>query len=115
MACQKIEIVRGTTNTFQINVVDSGGAPYNLGSNERIVFGIKRNPEVEAEQLLVKTADILGEGLFSIKLAPEDTENMKCGKYFYDVGLDKGTDFFNVIEPSPFIIVANVTSRGCGG
>lgn len=110
---QKIEIVRGTTNTMQITVYDANGAPYNLGSNERIVFGIKRNPEKEAEPLLVKTAEIIGEGLFSVKLCPEDTANMVCGAYFYDVGLDNGTDFFNVIEPNPFKIIGNVTHRGC--
>lgn len=111
---QRIEIVRGTTNTFQIDIVDSSGAPYNLKANENILFGIKRNPETEAEQLFVKKAEVLGVGQFSFKISPEDTENMKCGKYFYDVGIDNGTDFLNVIEPSPFVIIANVTSRGCG-
>lgn len=114
MACQKIEIVRGTTNTFQISVVDSSGAPYNLGSGERIVFGIKRNPEKEETPLVAITAEIIGEGLFSVKLCPEHTAPLECGRHFYDVSLDDGTDFFNVIEPSPFNIVANVTHRGCG-
>lgn len=109
---QPIEIVRGTTNVFQINLTDANGAPYNLGSNEKIVFGIKKNPEA-AELLLVKTAEILYEGMYSVKLCPEDTAALHCTKYSYDVGLDTGTDFFNIIEPSPFNIVANVTARGC--
>lgn len=110
---QKIEIVRGTTNTFQILVYDATGKPYNLGSNEKVVFGIKRNPDVEEMPLITKTAEIYGDGIFTVKLCPEDTAEMKCGAYFYDVGLDNGTDFFNVIEPSPFKINANVTHRGC--
>lgn len=113
MACQKVEIVRGTSNTFQILVYDADGRPYDLGSNERIVFGIKKDPDVETEPMIVKTGEIIGNGMFTVKLCPEDTAELKCGAYFYDVGLDTGTDFFNVIEPSPFQILANVTHRGC--
>lgn len=110
---QRIEVVRGTTNTFEISIVDSSGAPYNLGSNERIVFGIKRNPEREEVPLVVKTAEIIGAGLVSVKLLPEDTASLGFGKHYYGVSLETGVDFFSVIEPSPFMIVANVTHRGC--
>lgn len=109
---QPIEIVRGTTNVFQINLTDANGAPYNLAYNEKIVFGIKKTPEA-AELLVVKTAEILYEGAYSVKICPEDTAALPCTKYFYDVGLETGEDFFNIIEPSPFNIVANVTARGC--
>lgn len=109
---QKIEIIRCTTNVFQVTVTDAKGALYNLGSGEKIVFGLKAKP-TDTELLLTKTAEILGEGLFKISLCPEDTENLAPGRYSYDVGLDNGTDFFNIIEPSPFVIVQNVTCRGC--
>lgn len=110
---QRIEIVRGTTNTFHINIADANGAPYTLGSGERVVFGIKSKPESE-ELLVVKVGEILYEGTYVVKLCPEDTAALPCGKYSYDVGLDTAEDFFNVIEPSPFDIVASVTTRGCG-
>lgn len=111
---QRIEIVRGTTNTFEITIVDSVGGPYNLGSNERVVFGVKAKATDE-ELLISKTAEIVGEGVFKVILCPEDTECLKPGRYSYDVGVEKGADYFNVIEPSPFEIVANVTFRGCAG
>lgn len=109
---QTIEIVRGTTNTLQVSVLDANGAAYNLGSNEKIVLGLKAKPE-DTELLLVKTAEIIGEGLFKIVLCPEDTAQLAPGRYSYDVGLDNGTDFFNIIEPGPFVIEPNVTCRGC--
>lgn len=112
---QRIEIVRGTTNTFEISIVDSSGGAYDLASNERVVFGIKRNPELEEEPFFTKTAEIVGSGLFTIKLCPDDTASLACGKYYYDVSVDDGTDFHNVIEPNLFIITANVTHRGCAG
>ena len=108
----RLEIVRGTTNTFQIEVVDVNGTAYNLGSNERIIFGVKEKAEDE-ELIFQQTAEVVGEGLFKVRLAPEITEGLKCGKYSYDVGLQKGADYFNIIEPSTFVIVPNVTFRGC--
>lgn len=112
---QRIEIVRGTTNDFEVSIVDANGGAYTLAANERVVFGIKRNPEIEETPLFTKTAGILGAGLFSIKLCPEDTASLVCGKYYYDVSVDDGTEFHNVIEPNLFILTANVTHRGCGG
>ena len=108
----KLEIIRGTSNTLQIEVVDANGTAYNLGSNEKIVFGVKANVQDE-ELVFQKTAEIVGEGLFQVKLVPEDTAELKCGRYSYDVGLDNGVDYFNVIEPSAFVISPNVTFRGC--
>lgn len=113
MACQKVEIVRGTTNTFHITVYDYTGMPYTLGDGESVVFGIKKNPEQETTPIFTKVAESIGEGVFSVKLCPEDTTALRCGKYYYDAGLDDGTDFYNIIEPSPFWLVANVTHRGC--
>lgn len=107
---QRIEVIRGTTNTFEISIVDSSGGAYSLGSNEKILFGIKKKPE-DKETIFTKTAEIIGSGLFRVTLLPDDTENLAFGKYFYDVGLQNGADFFNIIEPNPFKILANITSR----
>lgn len=109
---QKIEIVRCTTNTFQVEVSDVSGAPYNLGANEKIVLGVKAKA-TDTELLITKTAEVAGVGVFKIVLCPEDTEPLAAGRYSYDVGLDDGTNFFNIIEPSPFVLVQNVTCRGC--
>ena len=109
---QRIEIVRGTTNTFEITITDSSGAAYNLGSNEKVVFGVKEKPTDDA-LLIVKSAEIIGEGRFQVVINPEDTEALEFGRYYYDVAVDKGIAFFNVIEPNPFMVVQNITFRGC--
>lgn len=109
---QRIEIVRGTTNTFEINIVDSSGAPYNLGSGEKVVFGIKKKPE-HTEVIFAKVGEIVYEGKYSVVLDPADTEDLPSGDYYFDVAIESGEAFHNVIEPSPFKIVANITSRGC--
>lgn len=109
---QKVEIIRGTTNTLQIDVVDATGTPYEIGTGETIVFGIKRNI-TDAEPFLVKVAYVDGAGIYSVRLFPEDTEGLSCGKYIYDVGMKAGANYFNIIEPSPFVIKPEVTSWGC--
>lgn len=107
---QRIEVVRGTTNTFEISIVDSSGGAYDLGSNEKIMFGIKKKPE-DKETIFTKTAEVIGSGLFRVTISPADTEALAFGRYWYDVGLQNGADFYNVIEANPFEILANITSR----
>lgn len=109
---QTIKIVRGTTNTLEISIVDSSGAPYNLGSGEKVVFGVKRKPEHE-EVIFAKVGEIVYEGLYKVVLDPADTENLLSGDYYFDVAIESGEAFHNVIRPSRFKIVANITSRGC--
>lgn len=113
MIPQKLEIVRGTTTPLILEVYDPQGLAYIPAEGERLVFGIKKDPERETAPLFTKVAEFLGGGQFLLKLRPEDTADLSCGKYYYDASLDTGDDFFNVIKPSPFYLVANVTHRGC--
>lgn len=108
---QRIEIVRGTTNTLQISVVDALGVPYNLGSSEKIMFGLKKDVKKDTVPIFQKTADIIDQGLFKVVLVPEDTENLMDELYYYDVGLQSGNDLFNIIPLNPFRIIPNVVVR----
>lgn len=108
---QRIEIVRGTTNTFAITVTDANNDLYTLADGEVIKFGIKRKKE-DADPIFVKTA-ITGEnGVYAIVLAPSDTAELPCGKYMYDVGLQSGGAYHSIIEPNVFEILPNVTEWG---
>lgn len=109
---QMIEIIRGTTNTFEITVTDGNGSAYALGSNEKIVFGIKRSPS-DSALLIVKVAQSAGDGRFRVTVTPGDTDGLPFGRYYYDVGLDDGTNFYNIIPASQFFLRENITSRGC--
>lgn len=109
----KIKIVRGTTNVFNITINDESGAVYEAESNEKLIFGVKRDPD-DTEFVLLKTASfVASDGVYSVTLAPEDTIDLKCIDYYYDVALQSGANYFNVIEPSPFVIMPNITARGC--
>lgn len=110
---QGIEIVRGTTNTLEINVVDADGVAYTAPSTAKIIFGVKKKASDDAP-LFVKVATIAGAaGQYQVTLDPADTEALEFGRYLYDVGLQSGATFHNIIPPAPFEIVANVTKWGC--
>lgn len=109
MAKQKITIVRGTTNSFAIAITDEEGEAYELESGEVLRFGVKKTPN-DAQYILTKefsTADENDEYPFSI--VPDDTINLPFGTYYYDIGLQSGSNYFNIIPASDFVVAYNVT------
>ena len=109
---QRIEIVRGTTNNIELTVTDADGILYQTATGDKIIFGVKKKPE-DKERVITKTAEKVSAGVYSVALAPEDTASMNCGKYWFDVGLESGENFYNIIEPNLFVILHNITEKGC--
>lgn len=105
---QKIEIVRGTTNSINVAIKNGDGSAYMLSEGELVVFGVKQNYK-DDELLILKTVNSLINGVGQFSLAPEDTIGLDVGKYVYDVGLKTGANYYSVIEASDFLITANVT------
>lgn len=107
-----ISLIRGTTNYFDIALADENGDRYLLQSGECLRFGVKFRAEHEG-YMLVKTltsADINNAGnAYTLRLSPADTEDLQCMRYCYDVGLQSGDDYFNVISCSNFNVLHNIT------
>lgn len=110
---QKIEIVRGTSNTISIAVTDANGDPYTLATGETLLFGVKEDPG-DKDPLIIKPVTSGTEGVYIVELAPSDTIELEYGRLVYDVGLQSGEDYFNIIETGPFVIKPNVTKWGDG-
>lgn len=109
MAKQKISIVRGTTNAFAVAVSDENGDAYTLESGEVLRFGVKKRPG-DAQYIFVKeTAEANEDGEYDFTVDVDDTSELPFGSYYYDVGLQSGNDYFNVIPASPFEVAYNVT------
>ena len=111
MAKQKITIVRGTTMAFAVAITDEEGEPYELESGEVLRFGIKKRAN-DAEYIKVleaTAASVDPEGAYPFALAPSDTINLPFGTYSYDVGLQSGTAYYNIIPASDFVIATNIT------
>ena len=104
-----IEMVRGTTNSIFVTVLDEAREQYQLKDGDKLIFGVKMN--VNNSDCCLHQVITDGNGEYEIRLNPEDTEELPCGKFCYDVGLQVGDDYFPVIECSPFILTHNVTRR----
>lgn len=109
---QPLAIVRGTTKTMTISLTDESGAVYELGTNEKLRFGVKAHPGDPAYLFSKEmSSESLDDGLYSFMIEPSDTENLDFGCYYYDIGLQSGDAYFNVIECSEFRVDYNITSR----
>lgn len=109
---QPISIIRGTTKTIDISVASAVGGEYVLGNTDVLRFGVKQQPYhrtcvIEKELTSAHYRD----NAYVLTITPDDTERLECGTYYYDVGLQVGASYFNVIECSKFEIRQNITSR----
>lgn len=112
---QDIKIIRGTTNEFDILITDDKGEPYALTEGETLRFGVKRNGSCSSYDIkkeLISSDRDAETGAYRVKIQPDDTINLSCGIYYYDVGIQSGTEYYNIIEYSRFIILYNVTAKG---
>lgn len=109
---QNIEMVRGTTHAVAIQLADELGDVYTLSDGEVLRFGVKQTHN-STGYLIEKalTVDDLRDGAYVMALKPSDTEDLACGRYCYDIGLESGEDFYNVVKCSDFILHHNITCR----
>lgn len=109
-----IKIIRGTTNSFEIALKNEEGNFYMMQPGDVLRFGVKTRASLNTYELLkeMTAADINDAGdAYVLQLDPADTENMDFRRYCYDIGLQTGGAYFNVIPCSDFIVHHNITKR----
>lgn len=109
MAGPTMVVTRGRTSPFRIPVKDRAGTMYVLGDGEFLRFGVKRSTKDE-EYLIYKEIREGTDGVYTLILKPEDTIYMEAGRYVYDVGLQSGDDYLDIIKTSAFTVSGNVTT-----
>lgn len=109
---QSIAIVRGTTLTINIGITLSDGQIYTAGENDILRFCVKKDPD-DAEYTIRKelTAANFKDGSYVLQISPSDTEGLDVGRYYYDVGLQIGGEYYMVIEQSLFTVLQNISER----
>lgn len=106
---QAITMIRGTSAAFGVSITDENGNAYTLQSGETLRFGIKTTP-TDTNYIISKDfTEQDSDGNYVFALAPADTENLSFGAYWFDIGLQSGDDYWNVIPASAFNLAYNVT------
>lgn len=117
-----IKIVRGTTNVIDIYLSSGSGEPYELGENEVLKFGVKKN-ENDMNYILYKelTEDDYDETkeCYILRIDVSDTSgidfNIYGDSYVYDMGVQSGEDFYNAVCHANFTLDFNITKWEEGG
>lgn len=103
-----LKMVRGASQTLEIQVLGPDGQPYVLLEEDVIRFGVK-HPEGFGAYLIKKERKELVNGITTVDIEPEDTIHMAPGRYCYDIGLQSGTEYFPVVKYSEFVLEPNIT------
>jgi hypothetical protein len=113
----QIEVVRGSSKTFELEVVDEADVAVDL-TGARIVLTVKCQV-TDSSPLIQKDSNVGAaeveiihprDGKAMIKFSPSDTQLLDSGKYTFDVWVVLTSGFrCPVIMPSPFIVQAGVT------
>ena len=106
---QPIQIVRGTTLNIGVALFDQSGNPVELDTGDILRFGVKKQPD-DTEYLIVKTTSTLVADNYVFALGPSDTASLDFARYFYDIGLQTGSDYYMVVECSYFDVTPNITA-----
>ena len=111
---QPLSIVRGTTKAITITVYEDDGSVYTLDEGEKIKFGVSKHPGSDCVISKEMTSSDFDGEAYSLTITPSDTADLQFGHYYYDVGLQSGSSYINIIECSEFDITYNVTEWGGG-
>ena len=104
-----IKMIRGTSFQQAIHLTKEG-KDYVLQPNEILRFGVKEDG-VHSKYLIKKewTTKEVVNGVFVLKLAPQDTINLPFKNLKYDIGLQRGDEYYIIIPESDFLICKNIT------
>ena len=100
MEDEYIRMSRGDTLSFGIQVYDEDGGPFGQDL-EHVYFTCKSNRSDNRflfKKSLSDGISKVGQGAYTVRVAPSDTANAKPGKYFYDLEIGCNGDVFTVMS-----------------
>ena len=116
-----ISLVRGDTLALSISgIKNTDGTEYTLKETDIVYLDVKKyaTDKTAVFRKSVTAAEYV-DGALPITILPEDTVDLPCGDYYFDVRLFMDDDnIYTIIPMSKFRIVQNVTDipdNGGGG
>ena len=111
-------MVRGDTLALSISgIKNTDGTEYTLKETDIVYLDVKKyaTDKTAVFRKSVTAAEYV-DGALPITILPEDTVDLPCGDYYFDVRLFMDDDnIYTIIPMSKFRIVQNVTDIPNGG
>lgn len=93
-----ITMVKGDTLSFGVEIEDESGSPVDITDAE---FIAKKNYD-DAMSIFDKTLGSgitrVSAGIYTVRVAPEDTAEAEAGRYFYQFKVMKSSDVFTIMR-----------------
>ena len=113
-----ISMVRGDTLALSISgIKNTDGTEYTLKETDIVYLDVKKyaTDKTAVFRKSVTAAEYV-DGALPITILPEDTVDLPCGDYYFDVRLFMDDEnIYTIIPMSKFKIVRNVTDIPNGG
>ena len=113
-----ISMVRGDTLALSISgIKNTDGTEYTLKETDIVYLDVKKyaTDKTAVFRKSVTAAEYV-DGALPITILPEDTVDLPCGDYYFDVRLFMDDDnIYTIIPMSKFRIVQNITDIPNGG
>lgn len=93
-----ITMVKGDTLAFGVEIADESGQPVNITD---AVFVAKKTYNALTSVFEVSLGDgitKIADGVYSVRVAPEDTADNEPGRYFYQFKVTKNTDVYTIMR-----------------
>ena len=105
-----MSVPQGRTLLLTIGLVDSDGTEYTLKSDEKLIFGVKLNPESNEYTLRKElTAENKVDGGYLLTLSATELD-LSVNNYNYDVALKTSDGLYAVIGCSEFEVMESVVN-----
>lgn len=98
MADKYITMVKGDTLSFGVELADETGAPVDITD---AVFVARKTYNATAsvfEKTLGNGITKVDDGIYSVRVAPEDTADNDAGRYYYQFKVMKNSDVYTIMR-----------------
>lgn len=95
-----LSMVRGDTMTFGVELEDENGALFTQDL-ESAYFTCKTSYDADDavfQKDLTYGITKVATGQYVVRVAPQDTENIEAGQYYYDFEIGVNSDIFTVLK-----------------
>ena len=98
MQDKNITMVKGDTLCFGLELTDETGAPFDITNALFVARKDYNNPTALFEKVLGDGIEQVDDGLYSVKVSPEDTADDAVGRYVYQLKVMYGSDVYTVMR-----------------